>query len=124
MGCNNPTDTKQVNYFINTNGCCCDETTSGNNINDHTGYWFGISWVGFLAKILSATIYFAHFYAAGGCGENENTNRLIRQYLSIGTDINRVTDEQIKQAMDQLNNPKLIKLREINHIMNYFGGGN
>ncbi|MCU7880552.1 MAG: hypothetical protein KZQ66_09040 [Candidatus Thiodiazotropha sp. (ex Lucinoma aequizonata)] len=35
---------------------------------------------------------------------NENINGLIRQYFPKGTDFNKVSDEQIEQVMDRLNN--------------------
>jgi len=53
---------------------------------------------------LEADIYFAHPYASWERGTNENTNGLIRQYFPKGTDFNQVTDDQIKQVMDRLNN--------------------
>ncbi|MCU7879587.1 MAG: hypothetical protein KZQ66_08250 [Candidatus Thiodiazotropha sp. (ex Lucinoma aequizonata)] len=40
----------------------------------------------------------------GSAASNENTNGLIRQYFQKGTDFNKVSDEQIKQVMDRLNN--------------------
>ncbi|SFF20259.1 IS30 family transposase, partial [Nitrosomonas sp. Nm166] len=52
----------------------------------------------------NAAIYFAHPYASWERGTNENTNGLIRQYFPKGTDFNQVTNDQIKQAMDRLNN--------------------
>jgi len=53
---------------------------------------------------LSVAIYFAHHYASWKRGINENTNELIRQYFSKCTDFNKVTDKQIRQVMDRLNN--------------------
>ena len=35
---------------------------------------------------------------------NENTNGLIQQYLSKGTDFNKLTDRQVLEIMDKLNN--------------------
>jgi len=57
-----------------------------------------------IAKKLDVDIYFAHPYASWERGTNENTNGLIRQYFPKGTDFNQVTDEQIEQVMDRLNN--------------------
>ncbi|MCU7888090.1 MAG: hypothetical protein KZQ66_14480 [Candidatus Thiodiazotropha sp. (ex Lucinoma aequizonata)] len=37
-------------------------------------------------------------------GINENINGLIRQYFPKVADFNKVSDEQIEQVMDRLNN--------------------
>ena len=57
-----------------------------------------------IAQGLGADIYFAHPYASWERGTNENTHGLIRQYFPKGTDFNQVSDEQIKQVMERLNN--------------------
>jgi len=57
-----------------------------------------------IASALEADIYFAHPYASWERGINENTNGLIRQYFPKGTDFNAVSDEEIQQVMDRLNN--------------------
>lgn len=57
-----------------------------------------------IAKGLGADIYFAHPCASWERGTNENTHGLIRQYFPKGTDFNQVSDEQIKQVMERLNN--------------------
>jgi len=57
-----------------------------------------------IGRGLSAAIYFAHPYASWERGINENTNGLIRQYFPKGTDFNKVTEKQIRQVMDRLNN--------------------
>ncbi|MCU7914076.1 MAG: IS30 family transposase, partial [Candidatus Thiodiazotropha sp. (ex Lucinoma aequizonata)] len=51
-----------------------------------------------------ADIYFAHPYCSWERGINENSNGLIRQYFPKRTDFNKVSDEQIEQVMDRLNN--------------------
>ncbi|EMF0898152.1 IS30 family transposase [Enterobacter hormaechei] len=56
-----------------------------------------------IAKGLEADIYFAHPYASWERGINENTNGLIRQYFPKGTDLSKVTDEQVQFVMDRLN---------------------
>ena len=56
-----------------------------------------------MAKGLETDIYFAHPYASWGRAINENTNGLIRQYFPKGTDLSKVTDEQVQFVMDRLN---------------------
>lgn len=55
-------------------------------------------------KELQANGYFAHPYHSWERGLNENTNGLIRQFLPKGKDLSEVTDEEIQQVMDKLNN--------------------
>jgi IS30 family transposase len=49
-------------------------------------------------------VYFADPYSSWQRGTNENTNGLIRQYFPKGTDFSTVTDEQIKEVENALNN--------------------
>jgi len=48
--------------------------------------------------------YFAHPYSSWERGLNENTNGLLRQYFPKGSDFNKLTEEDIKIAVDKLNN--------------------
>ena len=57
-----------------------------------------------MAKALGADFYFAHPYASWERGLNENTNGLIRQYFPKHCDFTTITTQQIKRAMDKLNN--------------------
>lgn len=57
-----------------------------------------------MAKELEADVYFAHPYASWERGINENTNGLIRQYFPKGTDLTKITQEQVQFVMDRLNN--------------------
>jgi len=57
-----------------------------------------------IAASLDADFYFAHPYASWERGTNENMNGLIRQYFPKHRDFRTVTDEEIQQAMDRLNN--------------------
>jgi IS30 family transposase len=57
-----------------------------------------------LAKALHARVYFAHPFASWERGLNENTNGLIRQYFPKKHDFTRITQTQIEQVMDKLNN--------------------
>ena len=57
-----------------------------------------------VSKVLQADIYFAHPYSSWELGLNENTNKLVRQYLPKSRDLRGVTDEEVKVVMDVLNN--------------------
>ena len=57
-----------------------------------------------IAKALNADFYFAHPYASWQRGLNENTNGLIRQYFPKNRDFTTITQKQINQVMDKLNN--------------------
>ena len=57
-----------------------------------------------IAKALNAKFYFAHPYSSWERGLNENTNGLIRQYLPKKTDFKKVTQKQIDNVMEKLNN--------------------
>lgn len=56
-----------------------------------------------VSEALELDTYFAHPYSSWERGINENTNGLIRQYFSKGTDFNDVTEEEIQHVMDRLN---------------------
>lgn len=57
-----------------------------------------------IAETLTADFYFAHPYASWERGLNENTNGLIRQYFPKGSDFTPITEQDLKIAMDKLNN--------------------
>lgn len=57
-----------------------------------------------IAKALDADFYFAHPYASWERGLNENTNGLIRQYFPKDRDFTTITQKEINQVMDKLNN--------------------
>lgn len=56
-----------------------------------------------VSMALNAGVYFAHPYHAWERGLNENTNGLIRQYFPKGSDLKRLTKQQIKKVQDRLN---------------------
>jgi transposase, IS30 family len=49
-------------------------------------------------------VYFAHPYSSWERGTNENTNGLIRRFFPKGTDFNKITEEQIMEVENKLNN--------------------
>jgi IS30 family transposase len=57
-----------------------------------------------VAKGFDAQGYFAHPYHSWEHGLNENTNGLIRQYLSKSADFRTLTLEKVRSIMKQLNN--------------------
>ena len=65
-------------------------------------------------------IYFANPYSSWERGTNENTNGLIRRFFPKGTDFNKITFEQLKQAQLALNNRprKILGYKTPNEIMN------
>ena len=57
-----------------------------------------------IAVALKARIYFAHPYASWERGLNENTNGLVRQYFPKKYEFARITDKDLQQVEDRLNN--------------------
>jgi transposase, IS30 family len=57
-----------------------------------------------IAAGLQARIYFAHPYASWERGLNENTNGLVRQYFPKKYEFARITNEDLQQVEDRLNN--------------------
>ena len=57
-----------------------------------------------IAAKLQARIYFAHPYASWERGLNENTNGLIRQYFPKKYEFARISDKDLQQVQDLLNN--------------------
>lgn len=57
-----------------------------------------------IAKRLQARIYFAHPYSSWERGLNENTNGLVRQYFPKKYDFTKITDQELQDVEDKLNN--------------------
>lgn len=57
-----------------------------------------------LSELLGVPVYFCHPYHSWEKGGVENTNKLIRRYISKGSDISKYSDEYIKMIEDKLNN--------------------
>jgi IS30 family transposase len=57
-----------------------------------------------IAKILNTLFFFTHPYSSWEKGTIENTNKLIRQYIPKGTNLNKLTTQQIKNIQYKINN--------------------
>ncbi|MBA2702290.1 MAG: IS30 family transposase [Blastocatellia bacterium] len=57
-----------------------------------------------IAAQLQTRIYFAHPYASWERGLNENTNALVRQYFPKKYEFARITNQNLQQVEDLLNN--------------------
>jgi transposase, IS30 family len=60
--------------------------------------------VSILDKRRRTTIYFAHSFSSWERGTNENHNRMIRRFIPKGTDIVDLTETQINDIEDWMNN--------------------
>jgi IS30 family transposase len=57
-----------------------------------------------ITATIGMSCFFARPYASWQRGTNENTNGLIRWYLTKGTDFGTIADEQIAEVESKLNN--------------------
>lgn len=55
-------------------------------------------------RALGATIYFADPYKSSQCGRNENANGLVRDYYPKGYDFKRITQSELQEVEDIVNN--------------------
>jgi IS30 family transposase len=49
-------------------------------------------------------IYYAHPYSSWERGSNENGNRMLRRFIPKGTDISKITEEELQRYEDWVNN--------------------
>jgi IS30 family transposase len=56
-----------------------------------------------IAEALGVEFYFAHPYHSWERGLNENTNGLVRQYFSKGSNFTAITDQQVQAVAERLN---------------------
>ena len=73
-----------------------------------------------IAKDLKVSIYFADPYSAYQHGSNEQVNDLIRRYLPKGTLFSTLTQEQLDQIVENINNRpgKCLGYRIPNEVFN------
>jgi len=57
-----------------------------------------------ITTTLGTACYFCHPYAAWERGSNEQINGLVRWYLPKGTDLGKISDDQLQWIEDRLNN--------------------
>ena len=71
-----------------------------------------------MAEALSVNTYFAAPYASYQRGTNENTNGLIRRYLPKGTSFRDLSQHQLDQIVEELNNRprKILGYRTPNEV--------
>lgn len=65
------------------------------------------------------TTYFAHPYSSWERGTNENQNRMIRRFIPKGTDISKISDNEIKRIEKWMNNypRKILGYRTANEMV-------
>ena len=67
---------------------------------DNGSEFAGHEWI---TKRLNVPVYFTGSYCAWQKGTVENENKLIRQYIPKGTDINTISDRKIRSFKNKLN---------------------
>jgi len=72
-----------------------------------------------IAESLDIKFFFARPYHSWERGSNENLNGLIRQYIPKKTDFDTISDQDIKQIEEDLNN-RLRKRFDFNSPLNMF----
>lgn len=70
-------------------------------ITNDNGHEFGEFWN--LETSLNVPIYFTHPLCPWERGTVENTIGLLRQFIPKGTDLNQITDEEIRELQDEIN---------------------
>ena len=63
-------------------------------------------------------IYYAHPYSSWERGSNENGNRILRRFIPKGTDIGKITAEELQRIEDWVNNypRKILGYRTANQV--------
>lgn len=72
-----------------------------------------------ISQKLDGQVYFAHPYSSWERGTSENTNGLIRQYFPKDCDFTTITEEQLKEVQDKINNRprKVLGMKTPNELL-------
>lgn len=102
----------QEEIFINIPGIARKSTTLDNGRENHLHFR--------LKDKLKMATYFADPYSAWQRGTNEHGNWLLRYYFPKGTDFNTVTEEELEEAAEEINNRprKILGYQTPNEIFN------
>ncbi|MDB4283730.1 IS30 family transposase [Akkermansiaceae bacterium] len=70
----------------------------------HSGCAMGTGKHGFVNDLLGSESYFCKPYSSWEKGGVENYNGLVRQYFPKGSDFSGITQEQLQEVEDEINN--------------------
>jgi len=75
-----------------------------------------------LTEELGMRTYFAHPYSSWERGTNENTNGLIRRYFPKGTNFRTITQDELNEVVEELNNRprKVLGFKTPNEVFNSY----
>lgn len=101
----------QKEIFINIPSVARKSTTLDNGRENHCH---------FRLKELGMATYFADPYSAWQRGTNEHGNWLLRYYFPKGTDFDTVTEEDLEEAVEEINNRprKILGYKTPNEVFN------
>ena len=60
--------------------------------------------IGILTKWLNCKVYYCNHYASYQRGSNENINGLVRRLYKKGTNFNEISDQEIYELQEKINN--------------------
>ena len=85
-----------IKKFVERNKLYVRSVTSDNG--------FEFDKIGILAKWLNCKAYYCNPYASYQRGSNENINELVRRLYKKGTNFNEISDQEIYELQEKINN--------------------
>ena len=85
-----------IKKLVETNKLYVRSITSDNG--------FEFNKIGILAKWLNCKVYYCNPYASYQRGSNENINGLVRRLYKKGTNFNEISDQEIYELQEKINN--------------------